>query len=98
MSDEVQDIWRLPPEQPAREREAARAAVALTKKRLQQARAAAAKALERRDDNVWDSQDERLDKEFDAAHRASDWNAWLTFAISPAAPGEAPTRPPLIRK
>ncbi len=26
--------------------------------------------------------------EFDAAHRADGWNAWLTFAISPAAPSE----------
>jgi hypothetical protein len=32
--------------------------------------------------------------EFDAANRASDWNTWLTFAISPAAPEShvAPTR------
>jgi hypothetical protein len=37
-------------------------------------------------------------KEFDAAHRASDWNAWLTFAISPIAPSEAPPNPRLIRK
>src|SRR3974390_333310 len=29
-------------------------------------------------------------KEFDAANRADGWNAWLTFAISPAAPSEAP--------
>jgi hypothetical protein len=28
--------------------------------------------------------------EFDAAHRADGWNTWLTFAITPAAPGEAP--------
>ena len=28
--------------------------------------------------------------EFDAANRADGWNTWLTFAISPAAPGEAP--------
>ena len=27
--------------------------------------------------------------EYDAARRADGWNAWLTFAISPAAPGEA---------
>jgi hypothetical protein len=31
--------------------------------------------------------------EFDAANRASGWNTWLTFAISPAAPTEVkPTR------
>jgi hypothetical protein len=29
-------------------------------------------------------------KEFDASHRADGWNAWVTFVISPAAPGEAP--------
>ncbi|MGA9084794.1 MAG: transporter [Pseudolabrys sp.] len=29
--------------------------------------------------------------EFDAANRADGWNTWLTFAITPAAPGEAPT-------
>ena len=28
--------------------------------------------------------------EFDAANRADGWNTWLTFAITPAAPGEAP--------
>ena len=31
-------------------------------------------------------------------HRAAGWNAWLTFAISPAAPGKAPPKAPLIRK
>ena len=30
-------------------------------------------------------------KEFAAEHRPDGWNAWLTFAISPAAPGEAPS-------
>jgi hypothetical protein len=30
--------------------------------------------------------------EFDAEHRASGWNAWVTFAISPAAPTEAPPK------
>lgn len=29
-------------------------------------------------------------KEFAAENRPDGWNAWLTFAISPAAPGEAP--------
>ena len=29
-------------------------------------------------------------KEFAAEHRPEGWNAWLTFAISPALPGEAP--------
>jgi hypothetical protein len=34
-------------------------------------------------------------KEFDAEHRASGWNTWLTFAISPAAeqPKPTPSRP-----
>jgi hypothetical protein len=34
-------------------------------------------------------------KEFGADHRPEGWNAWLTFAISPAAPSEAP--PPAKR-
>ena len=29
-------------------------------------------------------------KEFDAANRPEGWNAWVTFAISPAAPGLPP--------
>jgi hypothetical protein len=38
-------------------------------------------------------------KEFEAEHRASGWNAWLTFAISPAPPSETPAKaPPTIRK
>jgi hypothetical protein len=38
-------------------------------------------------------------KEFDASHRADGWNAWVTFVISPAAPGEAPpARRPMITK
>ena len=38
-------------------------------------------------------------KEFEAEHRASGWNAWLTFAISPAPPSETPPKaPPTIRK
>jgi hypothetical protein len=32
-------------------------------------------------------------KEFDASHRADGWNGWVTFVISPAAPGEAPPAP-----
>ena len=36
-------------------------------------------------------------KEFEGEHRASGWNAWLTFAISPAAPSEREP-PALIRK
>ena len=34
--------------------------------------------------------------EFDGADRPSGWNAWVTFAISPAAP--APTAPPMVTK
>ena len=30
-------------------------------------------------------------KEFDAQNRPDGWNAWLTFAISPAAPSPAPS-------
>jgi hypothetical protein len=39
-------------------------------------------------------------KEFDAEHRADGWNAWVTFVISPAPPGEAPApvRRPMITK
>jgi hypothetical protein len=38
-------------------------------------------------------------REFEAEHRASGWNAWLTFAISPAPPSETPSKaPPTIRK
>jgi hypothetical protein len=38
-------------------------------------------------------------KEFAADHRADGWNVWLTFAISPAAPHQAPpTRSGLITK
>jgi hypothetical protein len=36
-------------------------------------------------------------KEFEAEHRPEGWNLWLTFAISPAAPG-APPRKPVISK
>jgi hypothetical protein len=31
-------------------------------------------------------------REFDAQHRADGWNFWLTFAVSPAAPAEAPPK------
>jgi hypothetical protein len=40
-------------------------------------------------------------KEFDSANRPDGWNAWLTFVISPAAPGAPPPttqRKPLITK
>jgi hypothetical protein len=38
-------------------------------------------------------------KEFDAEHRPSGWNTWLTFAISPSPPQPAsPPRRPLITK
>jgi hypothetical protein len=37
-------------------------------------------------------------KEFAADHRADGWNVWLTFAISPAAPGEPPPKTPMVRK
>src|SRR5215813_4996044 len=37
-------------------------------------------------------------KEFDAEHRASGWNAWVTFAISPTAPTPPPTAMPVVRK
>src|SRR5215216_5562805 len=38
-------------------------------------------------------------KEFAAEHRPDGWNVWLTFAISPAAPGEAPApkRPMIVK-
>jgi len=36
--------------------------------------------------------------EFAAEHRASGWNAWLTFAISPAPPTETPSKAPMLRK
>jgi hypothetical protein len=38
-------------------------------------------------------------KEFAAEHRPEGWNVWLTLAISPATPGEAPpTKRPMITK
>ena len=36
--------------------------------------------------------------EFDASRRASGWDAWLTFALSPPAPGELPAKPQTMRK
>ena len=35
-------------------------------------------------------------KKFAAEHRPDGWNAWLTIAITPAAPGEAP--PSTVRR
>ena len=36
--------------------------------------------------------------EFDGSDRPSGWNAWLTFAISPAAPTPATPSRPIITK
>ena len=36
--------------------------------------------------------------EFDAANRPSGWNTWLTFSISPPAPGAPPTTKPIVGK
>ena len=36
--------------------------------------------------------------EFAAADRPSGWNTWLTFSISPPAPGAPPTTKPIVRK
>ncbi len=36
--------------------------------------------------------------EFAAENRASGWNAWVTFSISPLAPGAPPTTRPIVRK
>jgi hypothetical protein len=36
--------------------------------------------------------------EFDAKDRASGWNAWVTFSLSPAAPGAAPSLPSIVTK
>src|SRR5882724_5098232 len=36
--------------------------------------------------------------EFDAADRPRGWNTWVTFAISPPAPGAPPTTKPIVRK
>ncbi len=36
--------------------------------------------------------------EFAAEDRPSGWNTWVTFAISPPAPGAPPTTKPIVRK
>jgi len=36
--------------------------------------------------------------EFAAQHRPDGWNAWLTFVISPAAPGPPPSTTRMITK
>ena len=36
--------------------------------------------------------------EFAAENRPSGWNTWVTFAISPPAPGAPPTTKPIVRK
>ena len=36
--------------------------------------------------------------EFAAENRPEGWNAWVTFAISPAEPGEAKPMKPLVTK
>ena len=36
--------------------------------------------------------------EFAAADRPSGWNTWVTFSISPPAPGAPPTTTPIVRK
>jgi hypothetical protein len=36
--------------------------------------------------------------EFAAADRPSGWNTWVTFSISPPAPGAPPTTKPIVRK
>jgi len=36
--------------------------------------------------------------EFNAQHRASGFNVWLTFVISPAAPTSSMTKTPMYRK
>ena len=36
--------------------------------------------------------------EFDAKDRASGWNAWVTFSLSPAAPAAAPSPPSIVTK
>ena len=36
--------------------------------------------------------------EFAAENRPSGWNTWVTFAISPPAPGARPTTKPIVRK
>jgi hypothetical protein len=36
--------------------------------------------------------------EFAAENRAAGWNTWVTFSISPPAPGAPPTTKPIVRK
>ena len=36
--------------------------------------------------------------EFDNANRPAGWNTWITFSISPPAPGAPPTTKPIVRK
>ena len=36
--------------------------------------------------------------EFDNANRPAGWNTWVTFSISPPAPGAPPTTKPIVRK
>jgi hypothetical protein len=36
--------------------------------------------------------------EFAAENRPSGWNTWVTFSISPPAPGAPPTTKPIVRK
>ncbi len=36
--------------------------------------------------------------EFDNANRPAGWNTWVTFSISPPAPGAPPTTRPIVRK
>lgn len=37
-------------------------------------------------------------QEFEAENRASAWNVWVTFALSPKAPTPPPTTGPPVRK
>ena len=36
--------------------------------------------------------------EFAAENRPSGWNTWVTFSVSPPAPGAPPTTKPVVRK
>ena len=36
--------------------------------------------------------------EFGNANRPAGWNTWVTFSISPPAPGAPPTTKPIVRK
>jgi hypothetical protein len=37
-------------------------------------------------------------RDFDVSRRVEGWSAWLTFAISPAAPATEPTKRPMVTK